>query len=118
MRAEVFEHCEGGKFGGDLGWGEEELEGFASELDAVGEGVPGELLEEGESFAGLAVVEDNSAAVSGLGDEFDGGLECGEGEIGDDSKPGEEGGGLRFEACSGELLRKGLALEVYRHEGE
>ena len=45
--AEVFEVVEGGEFGGDLRGGEEELEGFAGEVDAGGEGIVGELLARG-----------------------------------------------------------------------
>ena len=67
--AEVFEGVEAGEVSGDLGGGEEELEGLSGELDAGGEGVPGELFEEGEGLAGLAVVEDDPAA----GGAFEGG---------------------------------------------
>ena len=43
---------EGGEFGGDLGGGEEELEGFSGEGYALGEGVVGELLEWRQGGAG------------------------------------------------------------------
>ena len=115
---EVFEGVEAGEFGGDLGGGEEELEGLSGELDAGGEGVVGELLEEGKGCAGLAVVEDDAAAGGALGDEVDGGAEGGEGEVGDDSEPGEEGGSGGVEAGEVELGGEGFALKVDWHEGQ
>ena len=43
---------EGGELSCDFCWREEELEGFAGELDAGGEGIVGELLDERERGAG------------------------------------------------------------------
>jgi len=65
----VFAVAEGCEFGSDFGRGEEELEGFSGELDARGERVVGELFEERKCGAGLAIVEDDTAAGRQSSDE-------------------------------------------------
>lgn len=45
VASEILDVGEGVEFSAHFGWGEEELEGFAGEGDAAGEGVVRELLE-------------------------------------------------------------------------
>lgn len=103
---------EGGEFGGDLGGGEEELEGFSGEGYALGEGVVGELLEWRQGGAGKAVVEDDAATLGAGFDEAYGCTEGFEGEVRDDTQPGEEGGGVGVEVGGEELIRDGVLLKV------
>ena len=109
---------EGGELGCDFCRREEELEGFAGELDAGGEGVVGELLEERERGAGLAVVEGDAAAWRLPGDESYGCAEGREGEVRDDSEPGEVSWLGGVEAGLLELLGERFAFEVYGRVGE
>ena len=117
VAAEVFDVREGLELGAHFGWGEEELEGFAGERDAAGEGVVRELLGGGEDVAGLAVVEDDAGAGRAGRDDGQGGAEGVKREIGDDTEPGEEGGDGGVEAGAGELGGEALALEVNGNEG-
>ena len=116
--AEVLDFAEAGEFQCHLGWGEEELQRLAGLGYAGGERIVGELFEEGEGRAGLAVVEDEGAAWGLLGDEGDGGVEGFEGEVGDYAEPGEEGGLLWVEAGGDQFGGEGLAFEVDRDVGE
>ncbi len=52
------------------------------------------------------------------GDEPEGGAEGGEGKVGYDAEPGEEGFGVGVEAGGEELLGEGFVLEVERDVGE
>ena len=109
---EVFYRAEVFKFAGDFGWGEEELERLAGELDAGGERVVSELLEEWEDAAGLAVVEDEAAAFGLGGDEADGGAEGFQGEVRNDAEPSEEAGLGGVEAGGEEAVGERFAFEV------
>ncbi len=72
----------------------------------------GELLEEGEGGARLAVVEDEARSGGLRGDEAEGGAEGCESEVGDYAQPGEEGGDSRVEAYEFKLLCQRVVLEV------
>lgn len=94
------------------------MEGLSSKLNAGREGVVREFLEERESGAGLAIVEDHASAGRLYGDEVDGGAEGFEREVRDDTQPREECRNGCIEAGGVELLGERLAFEIDGNIGE
>ena len=97
---------------------EEELEGFTGSGDAAGEGVEGGAADGAEGLRGEGVVKAEGGAGRELGDGDERGLECAEGEIGNDAEPAEESGLGGVEALPGKALGEGLVFKVEGHKGE